>query len=214
MFVGTGCGPDDDPPTMLPTKTATRTAAAPTSTATPVPPTPTPTAFPPHVEFVVGSVEEGSGALHAVAEYEGDIPLYLSQCFNGEGDDCEGGTAVYTAGSPGIEGLEEDEPEEPLFVLDEETPITLRLDALTEGLSFMSGADRLAAPGATALLGVAPELHADLSTTLIRAGGDLTPVEAQFTLTTTKKPPYEDSGPFTVRFVPVIGADPGGDDDD
>ncbi len=215
VLIVTGCGPKESPPTMLPTSTPTRTG---TSTATGVPTatgtaTPTPTVFPPHVEVVVGSTAEGSGALATHKEFEGDIPLYLTQCFNGQGDDCEGGTALYSAGSPGVEGLEENDPEESLFVLDDDTPITLEVVAIAGGLSFMSGADRLDAPGQSALIGTTPELHADLDTQLIRPGGDLTPVEVTFKLTTTRTPPYAASDPFMIRFVPVLSSPPDGADD-
>lgn len=209
-LVGSGCGPDDHDPTPFPTATPSRTATAGGSTATPTATrtlTVTPTPFPAHVEVVVASDEDGGGKLVSHFEFEGSIPLYFSQCFGGTGPECEGGMALYTAGSPGVEALEESEPDESLYVLDDETPITIEVTEIAAGLSLTFETERLDAPGESALIGTTPEIHADLETQLLAPGGDLSEVAVKLVLKTSAEPPYSASEPFTITFVPVIAGE-------
>jgi len=201
-----GCSDSDNNP---PAPTATRTAASATATPTPSP-TATPTTFPLHVEVLAGSNQEGGGMLVDHKEFQGSIPVYFVHCFNGQGDDCTGGTVLYTAGSPGVEALEESDPEESLFVLEDDTPLSLEVVAIDEGLSFVFEGETLSKPGDTADLGTTPELHADLETQLTLPGGDLHEVSVTFRLKTTRQPPYSDSEPFMITFVPVPSTSPGG----
>jgi hypothetical protein len=165
---------------------------------------------PEHVEIVVASDADGGGALVAHPEFNTSeaIPIFFSECLGGTGEDCDGGTRVYTTANPGFEPLEEAEPEESLFPVADGTPVTVEVTELAtlpegRGLSFRLGDTALDHVGATALLGNAPEFHADLEAQLtLPGGGEVSGTySATFRLTTTSSQ-YQSSNTVTVMFAP------------
>lgn len=162
-----------------------------------------------HKEIVVASSEEDGGALVAHAEFDTSeaIPATFSECLGGSGDDCAGGTRLYTTVNPGISPLEASEPDESLYTLAESTPVTLRVTAIADGLTLRLGDTTLDSAGDTVELGVAPEFHADLEAQLaLPGGGEPSGTYAvTFTLTTTAAG-YQESSPVTVSFTPSGGS--------
>jgi len=195
VFALGGCGSDDDNiPTPGPTATRTGTA---TPSAVPTP-TPTPEE-PPHTENLFGSTEEGSGALTVDAAAE--VHVAFSACIGGTGDECIGGTAIYIATDPGFEQAEEDEPDEPLFVLADGVPVSLEVTAIDEGINLVFGSVTLNAVGESVLFGTTPGLHADLEWQLALPGGDTEGRSVSLKLTTTSSL-YTESEVFDVTLVP------------
>jgi len=165
-----------------------------------------------HVEVKIAASAEGSGQLIAHPEFDvtQPVPLFLAGCVNGTGDDCTGGTRLFSAGNPGFEPLDEAEPAESLFTVADGTVVTLELTALTDGLKFRGpGGEMLDHVGAMLLLGTTPSFHVDLEAQLeLPGGGPPTGIfEAGFKLTTTSGP-YQSSDPIRVKFAP--SADAGG----
>lgn len=159
-----------------------------------------------HVEFVVASSSDGGGALVAHPEFnvEDPIPLPFSECFGGTGDECEGGTRLFSAVNPGVNSLEESEPDEAIFKLAEGTEIKLELTALDAGLVMRLGDVMLDSVGDSVVVGTTPEFHADFETQLTLPGGGEPSgtFSASFKLTTTSSQ-YESSTTATVKFTPT-----------
>ncbi len=150
-----GCGDDNGgnnpPPTSTAVATSVPTAtAAPTDTAAP-PPSTTPTETPTeaatatptstplvdvHMELFVGSTQAGGGQLTTDFDFSKALPLFLNECLDGVGDQCTGGTALYTSVNPGIEPLEESDPGASLYVLDEGTPVSIEIISIDSPLSM------------------------------------------------------------------------------
>ena len=89
MLVATlvvGCGSDDDD----------RSGPAPTPTATPG------EMGIEHRDFEIGSTEDGGGQLDADFDFDEPISLFFNQCVGGEGEECVGGTRIYSAVNPGF----------------------------------------------------------------------------------------------------------------
>ena len=63
-----------------------------------------------HVEVKLGSDAAGGGKLTAEFDFDRAIALFFDECLGGSGDDCEGGTLLYSAANPGFSALESDEP--------------------------------------------------------------------------------------------------------
>src|SRR4029453_646920 len=84
------------------------------------------------VEIVIAASADGGGMLVAHPEFDVEeaIPLSFSQCFGGSGDECEGGTRLFSAVNPGLSPIEENEPAESLFTLADATQVTLELLAI------------------------------------------------------------------------------------
>jgi uncharacterized repeat protein (TIGR04052 family) len=158
-----------------------------------------------HLEIVVASSADGSGALIAHPEFETSeaIPLTFDECLGSEAEDCAGGTALYSAVNPGISPLEESEPDESLYKLTDATTVTLEVTALAEGLTITFNNTTLDSVGDTVVLGVTPEFHADLQTQLAIAGGGEPSgtYAASFKLTTTDNG-YSQSEALTLTFTP------------
>ncbi len=142
-----------------------------------------------HLEIVVASAADGSGALVAHPEFDTTeaIPLFFDDCLGGEGEECTGGTRLYSAVNPGISPLEESEPDESIYALPEGVTVTLEVTALAEGLTIWLGETTLDSVGDTVALGTTPEFHADLQTQLALASGSeaAESYAAAFKLTTT-----------------------------
>jgi len=162
-----------------------------------------------HVEIKVASSADGGGALVAHPEFDVTeaIPIIFAECFGGSGDDCSGGTRLFTTANPGIEPIDPAEPDESLFKVADTTPITLELTALDAGLVFHFGDVTLDHVGATLLLGQVPSFHADLEAQLTQPGGGAPSgtFSASFKLTTTSGQ-YQSSEPVTVKFTPTLAA--------
>ncbi len=159
-----------------------------------------------HVEIKVASSADGAGMLVAHPEFDINeaIPLPFDECFGGTGDECEGGTRLFSAVNPGIEPIEESEPDESLYALAAGTPVTLEVTQLADGLTLRLGDVTLDHVGATVLLGQAPDLHADLTAQLALPGGGEPSgtYSVGFKLTTTSGQ-YQSSEPLIVKFTPV-----------
>jgi hypothetical protein len=232
-LLSSGCGDDNDggnpPPTGTPVATATQaptdtpipqpsatpTVAAETPTATPtvaaetpteaatVTPTPTPL-IDQHVELFVGSSQEGGGQLTSDFDFDTPLPLFLNECFDGVGDECTGGTALYTSVNPGIEPLEESDAGASLYVLDDGTPVGIEITAIDPALSMRFEDVTLSQAGDATELGVTPDLHADADTQLLLPGGEgLSQQYAVSFLLKSTAPQYQDSGEYTLHFFPV-----------
>jgi uncharacterized repeat protein (TIGR04052 family) len=159
-----------------------------------------------HVEIKVATTADNGGALLAHPEFDlsQPIPLSFDECFGGTGDDCTGGTRLYSAVNPGIEPLDESEPDDNAFTPADGVPVTLEVTAIDTGLSVRFGDVVLDHVGSTVLLGTTPSFHADLETQLMLPGG--TTPDGTFSVTfklTTTSAQYQPSSEFTVRFTPT-----------
>jgi hypothetical protein len=159
-----------------------------------------------HAEIHVASTEQGGGRLAAELEFDGPIALFFNECIGGEGDHCEGGTILYTAGGPGLSPVEEDDPDASRFTLEDGTPVRLELVALDEAataamLGLQLDDQRADAPGETIDLGEV-DFHADISTQVVLPGGEHQGEEFRATFRlTTESEQYQASEEFTLRFV-------------
>jgi uncharacterized repeat protein (TIGR04052 family) len=158
-----------------------------------------------HLEIVVASAADGSGALVAHPEFDtGEaIPLSFDECLGGEDEDCTGGTRLYSAVNPGISPLEESEPDESIYALAEGTTVTLEVTALAAGLSIRLGEVTLDGVGDRVDLGTTPEFHADLLTQLaLPGGGEPSGTYAASFKLTTSAAGYSASEVLTLSFTP------------
>ena len=162
-----------------------------------------------HKEIVVASSAENGGALVAHPEFDTaePIPASLADCLGGTGDECDGGTRIFTTVNPGIEPLAESEPDESLYALADGTPVTLQVTALDAGLTLRLGETTLDGVGDTVVLGTSPDFHADLEAQLaLPGGGEPSGTYAvTFKLTTTAAG-YQGSDEVTVSFTPTEGS--------
>jgi hypothetical protein len=168
-----------------------------------------------HAELSIASSSEGSGQLVGHFEFDSERPiaLFFSECLGGTGDDCEGGTVLYSTANPGFSPLEMDHPTESLYTLADGVPITVEVAAIDEGLSVRIEEVTLDSPGDSVVLGEAPHFHADALTQLVAPGGGLPDHELGFSFVLkTSAPQYTGSDELTVRFVAV--AEHGDDDHD
>ncbi len=190
-FATPALGTPTPTPTFLPT-------AEPTATPVNVATT-TPTEQPQdHREIAVGSSAAGGGALATEFDYEEPIVLTFSSCIGGTAPNCTGGTSLYTATSPGFDGGVDGTG---LYALDPETPVTIEIVAIDEGLSLRVEGERLDSAGQSILLGVGPDLHSDAETILALPGGtDANDLRLVFRLTTTAAA-YQASADYELRFT-------------
>ncbi len=177
-----------------------------------------------HRDFEIGSTEEGGGQLDAEFDYDEPISLFFNRCLGGEGEECEGGTRIYSAVNPGFvahghddghhdDGHDEDDGHdddghddegEELSELLEGTEISIEVIAIDEGLSMVVEGETLNSPGQIAGLGAAPEFHSDAQS--IVGITDLDHLEDEFALTfrlITDAPEYADSEELTIYFEAV-----------
>jgi uncharacterized repeat protein (TIGR04052 family) len=172
-----------------------------------------------HVEVAIASNSEGGGQLLGRLNFDSErlIALFFNECLGGTGDDCEGGTVLYSAANPGLSPLEMDDAAESLYTLVDGVPVTLEITAISEGLSLRIEDVTLDSPGDSVLLGEAPEFHIDALTQLIAPGGGLPTDELSFSFVLkTSDPQYTESDELTVHFIAVAdaGGHHGDDDDD
>jgi uncharacterized repeat protein (TIGR04052 family) len=166
-----------------------------------------------HVELAVASTSSGGGQLAVHAEFDSEraIALFFNECLDGTGDDCEGGTVLYSVANPGFSPLETDDPTESLYVLEDGSPLTLELTAIDEGLSLRIEGVTLDTPGNSVVLSESVDFHLDALTQFVSLGA-LTGEELSFSFVLKASPQYADSDEVTVRFLTV--AEEGGGHDD
>lgn len=161
-----------------------------------------------HRELFIASSQENGGALvfHPEFDVADAIPAFLSDCLGGTGEECTGGTQVFTTVNPGIEPLAESEPDESLFTLAAETPVTLEITAIDAGLTMRLGDTTLDSVGDTVLLGSAPDFHADMEAQLALAAGTAARDYAVTFKVTTTAAGYQSSSELTLSFTPSEGS--------
>ena len=192
------CSSDDDSSPPAPTQTAT---SVPTFTATPVPPTATVTPGHEHTEIEYGSTEAGSGAMNYHFEGGDHQHAAFDTCLGGSGDDCIGGIALYSSDSPGYDPVEEDEPEDSLYVLDDGTTVGIEIIAIDEGFSLKHGEETADAPGEVLTLGTIPILEHDHVEYIIAVPGGTETFSKNVTLRLIDESgTYADSEPLTLNF--------------
>ena len=114
---------------------------------------------------------------------------------------------MYTGISPGLDELEEDQPAESFYVLEDGTPVTLSVVALDPGLSFRFGDILLSTAGESVVLGTTPDLHGDFEWQITVPGATPPqPYNATLQLTTTSAA-YGESDEFVFSFVPTAAED-------
>jgi hypothetical protein len=156
-----------------------------------------------HEEFRLASTEAGGGELTGDFDFTRPLGLFFTTCVGGTGDQCDGGTVLYSAVTPGIEPLEEEDPDRSLFFLQDGTQVTLELTAIDEGLSLHFDDIVLDQPGQTVTLDPLPDLHADVDSQLVLPGG---PPKGHYDASFVLRAPgtvYGDSREFTITFVPL-----------
>ena len=157
-----------------------------------------------HRELFVASSQENGGSLVLHPEFgTGEaIPAFLSDCLGGSDDQCTGGTQVFTTVNPGIEPLAESEPDESLYALAADTPVTLEITAIDAGLTMHLGDTTLDSAGDSVLLGSAPDFHADMQAQIAAATGTpVKPYGVTFKVTTTAGA-YTASSTLSLSFTP------------
>lgn len=162
-----------------------------------------------HREIFVASAQEDGGALvaHPAFDNAEPIPASFAECLGGTGDECDGGTRLFTTVNPGIEPLAESEPGESLYALADGTPVTLQVTAIDAGLTLRLGDATLDGVGDSVLLGTSPDFHADLAAQLALPGGSEPSGTYAVTFTlTTSAAGYQGSGELTVAFTPTEGS--------
>jgi uncharacterized repeat protein (TIGR04052 family) len=172
-----------------------------------------------HGEILVGSTEQGGGKLIADIQFPGALGLFFNECIEGEGDHCDGGMLLYSAVTPGVEPLEEEDPSASKFKLEEAAAVNLEITgigALADGamISVQLESQIADAVGESLAVG-AGDFHADLTTQLLLPGGDHHNLD-EFTMSfrlNTDSELYEPSDEFTIRFV-ALDEEGGGHHDD
>lgn len=135
----------------------------------PVPPTPTPHPGPPHSLMRVGSTQPGGGNLTV-----NEIPtafLVPTACLGGSGDDCAGGTVVYSGSSPGFNSPTGDDPALPLYVLPDGVEVRIELTAIDPDTSLLISGFTLNEVGESAAVNTTPELHNHPTWQFVAPGG-------------------------------------------
>ena len=114
---------------------------------------PSPDDFPAddHLDVLVAATGEGTGDLAADYHSDEPIPVFLSASL--------GGFDLYSASDPGFALLEEEEPDEGLFVVADDVEVALEITALDEGVRLKVGEVTLDEVGDSAVLGTTPEVH-------------------------------------------------------
>lgn len=160
-----------------------------------------------HKEVLIGAAAEEAGSalvLHPEFDDAAAIPVPFAECLGGSGDDCAGGTRLFSTVNPGLSPLAESRPDESLYTLADDTTVTLEVTAIAEGLVVRLGETTLDTVGDSVALGTTPDFHADLETQLvIPGGGEATGSYAvSFAVSADG---YTDSTPLTLTFTPTGG---------
>ena len=141
--------------------------AMPTATATATPP-PDEHHGPPHTLMRIGSTEPSGGTL--VVDGVPTAYVVASACLGGTGEECEGGTVVYTGDSPGFNSLTADDPAAPIYVLPDGVEVRIEVTAVHDA-SVMVSEVMLDMPGETAVVNTTPHLHNHPTWQLVAPGG-------------------------------------------
>lgn len=147
-----------------------------------------------HHDVLLAATAVGGGALAADYDFENEpVEVTLSASLEG--------VRIYTAADPGLMMLEEDEPDEGVFVLADDTAVSMEITAASAGVSFLFANQRLSAVGDSVVLGTTPELHGH-GVWQVAVPDDDTGTEERvlgFKLTTTN-PAYGPSPEYHVHF--------------
>ena len=99
-------------------------------------------------DLVVGSSGEGGGALTLLHDFTAQVVLTRSATL--------GPLVLYTSIEPAFDGLAEDDPDVPIYVLAAEIPLTVELTAIDEGATVRFDTTVLSSPGDVAEFVMAP----------------------------------------------------------
>jgi hypothetical protein len=137
------------------------------------------------------------------------IEVSFSSCIGGSGEDCAGGFVVYSSEDPGFGPVEEAEPDEGVFPLEESTEVSIEITAIDDGASIFMSNTTLDAIGETAVIGVAVEgLHVHGEWRIVLPGG--TEPAAEYFIgfkLTTPSAVYAESDTFGVTLAIVEDAE-------
>jgi hypothetical protein len=149
----------------------------------------------------VGSTEEGGGALTYDPPFDGEVSVLFTECLGGDGDECTGGTVLYSNDAPGFnDNVEEGRPPYPLA---DGTEIGLEIIALSEHVSVRVGEVTLDQPGDSVILGETPEFHSHPEWQVITpAGSEDDEFHLSFKLTTSSEG-YAESSVYEWHLVPT-----------
>lgn len=158
----------------------------------------------PHSLIELGSAADGAGQLTGKLDFDGTQELPLADCVGGTGDECEGGTRLFSDTNPGFLPIAEDDAEHPIFTLPDGVPVTLEIVAIADALSLRVGEATLDSPGQTLSLGSTPEIHTHPEYLLAIPGGGGPAGEYELTVRlTTNAAPFTTSDDITITFVPT-----------
>lgn len=125
-----------------------------------------------HFDILIASDQAGGGRLVADYDFTSEVELDASQCIGGTGETCEGGILLRSSEAPGFSPLEEDEGDESLYTIAEDTPIELVLTSHDPEVSFFVNGTTLDQVGESVVLGMALEdLHVHGSWQVALPGG-------------------------------------------
>ncbi len=112
---------------------------------------------PPHTLMRIGSTAAGGGALDV---NESPVAYVVeSACLGGTGDECTGGTVLYSGSSPGFNDLDADDPAQPLYILPEGVDVYVEVTAVDPGASLLISGVLLDEAGEMALVNESGHLH-------------------------------------------------------
>lgn len=176
-------------------------------------PTPTPTPGehhgPPHSIMEVGSTTPGGGTITT-----GEVPtafVVASACLGGTGDECTGGTVVYTGDSPGFNDVRTEDPNLPLYKFPDGVTVSIEITAVDENASVLVSETLLDTVGETAVVNTSPELHNHPTWQIaLPAGEEVEDLEISFRLHATG---YTSSEEMTVT-LSLFEEDDDHEDDD
>jgi len=154
-----------------------------------------------HSLIELGSTSDGGGQLTGKLDFDGTQELALADCVGGTGDECEGGTRVYSDTNPGFSPIAEDDAEQPIFTLPDGVPVTLEIVAIDDALSLHVGAVTLDSPGQTLALGSTPEIHTHPEYQLAIPGGADPSGVYQLTVRLTTTAAFAISEDISLRFI-------------
>jgi hypothetical protein len=146
------------------------------------------------VDLIVGSTLAGGGRLAVEYDFDREVEVTPSATL--------GGMTLFTSSDPGFDALEEDEPEESFFVLDDGTAVTVEITAIDPGAAVRIRGVTLDAIGEAAVLGTMPDLHHHPEWQLALPEGVIETRTLSFKLTAASGA-YDESEEYTLTLVPV-----------
>ena len=113
---------------------------------------PSPSNFPDeHFDVLIAATDENGGDLAADYDFSEAVPVFLSATL--------GGLDLYSAADPGFAPLEENEPDEGFYVVEDGVDVSLEITALDPGVRVKFGTVTLDEVGDSVVIGTTPELH-------------------------------------------------------